>query len=32
MKTDYSTLTAEDFQHTVNEYLAYLIKRGELSD
>lgn len=28
MKTDYSSLKTEDFQNTVNEYLAYLIKRG----
>ena len=25
MKTDYSKLTAQDFQNTINEYLAYLI-------
>ena len=29
MKTDYSKLTKEDFQKTVNDYLAYLIKAGE---
>lgn len=28
MKTDYSTLTADDFQATVNGYLAYLVKEG----
>ena len=30
MKTDYSTLTQEDFQRTVNDYLAYLVKMGEV--
>ncbi len=30
MKTDYSTLTQKDFQQTVNDYLAYLIKNGEI--
>lgn len=30
MKTDYSKLTQEDFQQTVNDYLAYLVKRGEV--
>jgi type I restriction-modification system DNA methylase subunit len=29
MKTDYSKLTQEDFQKTINEYLAYLIKSGD---
>lgn len=28
METDYSTLTEEDFQQTVNDYLAYLVKIG----
>ena len=28
MKTDYSTLTEEDFQKTINNYLSYLIKEG----
>lgn len=32
MKTDYSTLTQADFQQTVNEYLAYLVKSGEAYD
>ena len=32
MKTDYSTLTQEDFQKTINEYLAYLVKNGELNE
>lgn len=30
MKTDYSTLTEEDFQKTINEYLAYLVKEGNI--
>lgn len=30
MKTDYSTLTEGDFQHTVNDYLAYLVKEGNV--
>lgn len=29
MKTDYSKLTEEDFQQTVNDYLAYLVRSGE---
>ena len=32
MKTDYSRLTQEDFQKTVNDYLAYLIKAGEVNE
>jgi 16S rRNA G966 N2-methylase RsmD len=28
METDYSVLTREDFQETVNNYLAYLVKHG----
>ncbi|WP_296202809.1 N-6 DNA methylase [uncultured Corynebacterium sp.] len=28
METDYSTLTADDFQQTLNNYLAYLVKEG----
>lgn len=28
MKTDYSKLTAKDFQKTINNYLAYLVKEG----
>lgn len=28
MKTDYSKLTEADFQSTLNEYLAYLVKEG----
>ena len=30
MKTDYSKLTQEDFQQTINDYLAYLVKSGEI--
>ena len=30
MKTDYSKLTEEDFQQTINDYLAYLVKSGEI--
>lgn len=29
MKTDYSKLSQDDFQKTVNDYLAYLVKCGE---
>ena len=28
MKTDYSKLTEQDFQTTINDYLAYLVKEG----
>lgn len=28
MKTDFSTLTEKDFQQTLNNYLAYLVKEG----
>ena len=28
METDYSTLTADDFQKTINDYLSYLVKEG----
>lgn len=30
MKTDYSTLTEQDFQKTINDYLAYLVKEGNV--
>ena len=30
MKTDYSKLTAADFQKTINNYLAYLVKEGKV--
>lgn len=30
MKTDYSVLTQDDFQKTVNDYLAYLVKAGKV--
>ncbi|MCD8221487.1 MAG: SAM-dependent methyltransferase [Clostridiales bacterium] len=28
MKTDYTKLTDQDFQQTINDYLAYLVKEG----
>lgn len=30
MKTDYTKLTAQDFQQSINDYLAYLIKEGRI--
>ena len=30
MKTDYSKLTEQDFQQTINDYLAYLVKEGRI--
>ena len=30
MKTDYTKLTADDFQSTLNNYLSYLIKEGNV--
>lgn len=30
MKTDYSKLTEADFQQTLNNYLAYLVKEGKV--
>lgn len=30
MKTDYSKLTQADFQQTINDYLAYLVKCGDV--
>lgn len=30
MKTDYSKLTESDFQQTLNNYLAYLVKEGKV--
>ncbi len=30
MKTDYTKLTEQDFQQTINDYLAYLIKEGKM--
>jgi type I restriction-modification system DNA methylase subunit len=32
MKTDYSVLTRDDFQKTVNDYLAYFVKAGEVHE
>ena len=30
MKTDYKKLTERDFQQTINDYLAYLVKEGHI--
>ena len=30
METDYSTLSESDFQKTINDYLAYLVKEGHV--
>ncbi len=30
MKTDYTKLTEDDFQQSINDYLAYLIKEGRI--
>ncbi len=30
MKTDYTKLTSDDFQQTLNNYLSYLIKEGKI--
>lgn len=30
MKTDYNTIKEEDFQKTLNDYLAYLVKEGNI--
>ena len=30
METDYTELTQSDFQQSVNDYLAYLVKKGEV--
>ena len=30
MQTDYSKLTQDDFQSTINDYLSYLVKKGEV--
>ena len=32
MQTDYSKLTQEDFQQTINDYLSYLVKSGKVSE
>lgn len=32
MKTDYSSLTENDFQTTINDYLSYLVKEGVVSE
>ena len=30
METDYSTLREDDFQQTINDFLAYLVKEGQI--
>jgi type I restriction-modification system DNA methylase subunit len=30
METDYTTLTQEDFQQTINDYLSFLVKEGNV--
>ena len=30
MKTDYSSITSDEFQQTINEYLAYLVQEGKI--
>lgn len=30
METDYSTLSQDDFQKVLNDYLSYLVKEGEI--
>ena len=30
METDYSTLTQNDFQKVLNDYLSYLVKAGDV--
>ena len=30
METDYSTLTENDFQKVINDYLSYLVKEGAI--
>lgn len=32
METDYETLSEADFQETINNYLAYLVKEGKVSE
>ena len=32
MQTDYTKLTEKDFQDTINSYLAYLVKSGEMNE
>lgn len=32
MKTDYTKLTEQDFQQTINNYLAYLVKEGNIHE
>ena len=30
METDYNDLSESDFQNSINNYLAYLIKKGDI--
>lgn len=32
MKTDYTKLSEQDFQQTINDYLAYLVKEGKIHE
>lgn len=32
METDYSTLTQKDFEQTVRDYVAYLVKNGDINE
>lgn len=32
MQTDYTKLTQDDFQSTINDYLAYLVKSGDIHE
>lgn len=32
METDYSTLSQDDFESTVRDYVAYLVKRGDVNE
>ncbi len=32
METDYSKLNQNDFQNTINNYLSYLVKKGEINE
>lgn len=32
METDYSTLTKEDFEKSVRDYVAYLVKKGDINE
>ena len=32
MKTDYTKLSEQDFQRTINNYLSYLVKEGKVDN